>query len=516
MKYVVQFSRVLVGLLFILSGLLKLNDPTGFSYKMEEYFAVFSQDLEAKQDTVVTQISFLEEQVEIKTPLYIHSSKVQFTVQQSPWQVGISDDGQPLWTSTISVYENGNSVFESKHNAIDSMATKGEVRITSTVSGNSLIQEEISTGMPSIEATSVEAELTSYIKPNGWAVNFFKALGDGNNPLIIAILMSWLEAILGFALLIGWQRRFTAWMLVLITAFFTFLTLYSWIYDKVTDCGCFGDALPMNPEESFYKNVVIGVFIAIIFFWNKYIKPVFSNPFGVKVLTVLTVLLIGFSVYCKHYLPVVDFLHYGEGTDIRKGMEVPEGERATAHMQTIYEYGAKDGSGEIVEVVYDSDKNSFEPKIDYSKWKYIRVKEEKILEEAYEPPVHDFAFYDAEQSNNYIDDFWKQEQKLLVVMHDVNKANTKAIGEIRDIARQWKEQGKEFWALTASSKQEVEEFRHKHQISEFEFYYGDNTNLKSIIRSNPGLLLIKDTSVVEKTWPSTRLPKFKRILKKSE
>jgi general stress protein 26 len=101
-------------------------------------------------------------------------------------------------------------------------------------------------------------------------------------------------------------------------------------------------------------------------------------------------------------------------------------------------------------------------------------------------------------------------------MYDVNKANGKAIAQIREIARQWKEQGKPFWALTASSQQEVEEFRHKHQISEFEFYYGDNTNLKSIIRSNPGLLLIKDTSVVEKTWPSTRLPKFKRILKKSK
>jgi hypothetical protein len=126
------------------------------------------------------------------------------------------------------------------------------------------------------------------------------------------------------------------WMLILITVFFGFLTLYSWIYDKVTDCGCFGDAIPMNPEESFYKNVVIGVFVLLLYWGKKHITPVFSNSFAVKVLTVLTLLLVGFSMYCKHYLPVVDFLHYSEGTDIRAQMVVPDGERAADHVITTY------------------------------------------------------------------------------------------------------------------------------------------------------------------------------------
>ncbi|MFT7592520.1 MAG: hypothetical protein ACI9UJ_002458, partial [bacterium] len=118
--------------------------------------------------------------------------------------------------------------------------------------------------------------------------------------------------------------------------------------------------------------------------------------------------------------------------------------------------------------------------------------------------------------NNYIEDFWLKDKKLLLVMHDVNKANPEAIKEIREIAKQWTEDGNEFWALTASPREDVEVFRHDNQISEFDFYYGDNTNLKSIIRSNPGLLLITDTSVVRKVWPSTRLPKYKKILRKSE
>jgi hypothetical protein len=139
--------------------------------------------------------------------------------------------------------------------------------------------------------------------------------------------------------------------------------------------------------------------------------------------------------------------------------------------------------------------------------------DEQTLEEAYEPPIHDFVFYDKEQTNNFIEDFWLTENKLLMVMHDVKKANEKAMPEIREIAAQWKELGHPFWALTASSPEEVEEFRHKHQLSDIEFYYGDNTNIKSIIRSNPGLLLITDTSKVKRVWPSTRLPKFKKIVK---
>lgn len=514
MKFVVQFSRVLVGLLFILSGLLKLNDPTGFSYKLEEYFAVFAGDVEAQQDSVTTIISLGDQSERITTPILRTSQKIEFTITQDQWTSAVSEEGDTIMRSAVTVLHNGNQVFKGDLSGVKGLIQAMELAIESTVGTSPVLSKHLDIGISPIETQSVGGEIASFVKPDSWAVGLFNKLQE--YALFMAIFVSWLEAILGFALLIGWQVRFTSWMLVLLTAFFTFLTLYSWIYNKVTDCGCFGDALPMNPEESFYKNVVIGIFIAIIFFWNKHIKPIFSNPFGVKVLTILTILLVGFSWYCKHYLPVVDFLHYSEGTDIREGMKVPEGERATAHIQTTYEYKAKDGSGKTVEVVYDSDKNSFEPKITYSEWDYVGVKEEKTIEKAYEPPIHDFAFYDMEQGDNHIDEFWQSDKKLLLVIHDVNKANGKSMKKINEIAHQWIADGNAFWALTASAKDDVEKFRHEHQISDYTFYSGDNTNLKSIIRSNPGLLLITDTSVVRKVWPSTRLPKYKKILKKSE
>ncbi|MFT5512975.1 MAG: putative membrane protein YphA (DoxX/SURF4 family) [Bacteroidia bacterium] len=511
MRYIVHFSRILLGLYFIYSGLVKLDDPTGFSYKLDEYFTVFAGDLEAAQDSVVTQISYADH-IETNVAVLKKTDSIsQLTILQSPWTLKDS-----VLVTTIDVYQNGETVFTETITTQDSLFSLGKLLVESSVNDESLTKANID--LKNIgqtpEAQSVESDVSSYIKVDNWAVGLFNWLR--NYALFLAIFVSWLEAILGFAVLIGWQPKFSISSLILLTLFFTFLTLYSWMYDKVTDCGCFGDAIPMTPKESFYKNIISLIVLAIAFFGRKHIKPIFSNSFGVKVLTVLTLMLVGFSLYCKNYLPVVDFLHYSEGTDIREGMKVPEGKRSTDHIQSTYLYKSKENNLETITVVYDSDKNSFEPKIDYSKWAYDKVVDEKLIEKAHEPEIHDFAFYNADQDNNYIEDFWLKDKKLLLVMHDVNKANPEAIKEIREIAKQWTEDGNEFWALTASPREDVEVFRHDNQISEFDFYYGDNTNLKSIIRSNPGLLLITDTSVVRKVWPSTRLPKYKKILRKSE
>jgi uncharacterized membrane protein YphA (DoxX/SURF4 family) len=512
MKYIVHFSRVLIGLVFILSGLIKLNDPTGFSYKLDEYFTVFAADLESDQDSVITSVTYGDVSKEHITYLRKTDSLYALTITQAPWILKDS-----LLESSVTVYSNGAEVFTQLLVIKDSSDQLNSLQLESSVADKDILSVGVLVEGPTgaLNSEHFDADVSKYVIADSWAVGFFNWLR--NYALFFAIFVSWLEAILGFAILIGWQTKFTLWSLIILSAFFAFLVLYSWIYDKVTDCGCFGAALPMTPEESFkYKNAPIGIFLLIMYIGRKHIKPIFSNSFGVKVLTVLTLMMVGFSLYCKHYLPVVDFLHYAEGTDIRDGMKVPEGKRSTDHIQTTYLYKSKEDPTVTLEVVYDSDKNSFEPKIDYAKYSYDKVVDEKLIEKAHVPDIHDFAFYNADQDNNYIDDFWLKDKKLLLVVHDVNKADVEAIKEVREIAKQWTKEGNEFWALTASSKDEVEAFRHEHQISEFDFYYGDNTNLKSIIRSNPGLVLITDTSVVRKAWPSTRLPKYKKIQRKSE
>ena len=218
-----------------------------------------------------------------------------------------------------------------------------------------------------------------------------------------------------------------------------------------------------------------------------------------------------FSAYCWHYLPVKNFLKFKEGTDIRKEMLVKEGGRESDHVVREYIY---DNAGEQVIVIWDSEDNSFSPSIDKS-WKFVDVGSEKILEKRDEPNIHDFKIMDETQNNDYIEDFFTSSRfKLLVVMNDVGEVNLKSISELKALIKEWKNAGHEVYPLTASDVSSVEEFRHENQL-DFPFYYGDKTNLKSIIRSNPGLVLV-DSSTVLATWPSTRLPKLKKLMKYTE
>lgn len=508
MKILTQISRILVGVLFVISGLIKLNDPTGFSYKLEEYFAVFSQDLEATQDSIIVTVSHNEEITEHRFQVLSddHSFSLQFT--PGTWA---PVDGDTLLSNTATISSGGVEVLQSEIRS-DSLGHSGTWDVSVKMGTDQLFSESYSLEKPgsgSAGSMTVDLDIEPFKKADNILADFFKALRPYALPM--AIFVCWAEAILGFALLIGWQIGFTSLMLFLMWAFLTFLTWYSWVYDKVTDCGCFGDAIPMNPYESFIKNIILGVFVVLIVLGRKHVRAVFSNPFGVKLLTTLSILMIAFSLYCRHYLPVVDFLHYKEGNNLCELMRVPEGERATPWKVTTYIY--KNADGEQIDVIYDSDKNTFTPTIEAG-WTFVEVGEEVIKEEAYEPPIHDFKFYNAEKTNDYIEDFFSSDQKLLAVMYDLKTTNVRSLERLNEIAKAWQAEGKPFWALTSSSPEEAEAFRHEHQL-QFEFHFGDNTNLKSIIRSNPGLVLVKDTCVVEKVWPSTRLPKYEKVAKRA-
>jgi uncharacterized membrane protein YphA (DoxX/SURF4 family) len=506
-RFISQFSRVILGLVFILSGVIKLNDPTGFSYKLDEYFSVFAEDFQGKKAEVEFTLNQGPSGANLQDKFNTQTPEAFVGITADNWERVDSFNGQDtLFYKTSLVVSVTGLQDKSLEIALDSGATSTIV-FSSLANGETLVNQEMAIEAGQVFNKSITLDLKNKVSEDSFLVAFFEGLKP--YALYFGIFMSWLEAVLGFALLIGWQKNFTLFVTVLITAFFTFLTWYSWEYNKVTDCGCFGDALPMNPEESFYKNLVIFGLIFLIYAGKKYIKPIFSNPFAVKFLTVLTLMLVGFSAYCWYYLPVKDFLHYAEGSRIQENMVVPEGKRESDWKVITYVY--KDSTGAEFEVKFDTDKGSFEPAFENG-WKYVKVKSEEIIEEAYEPPVHDFRFYDTEDQD-HIDEFFEDKTKLLVVMHDLKKSNIDAVKKLNEIAIKWKEKGYGFWVLTSSEPAVAEEFRHKHQLSEFEFHFGDNTNLKSIIRSNPGLLLITEGDYIKRVWPATRLPSIEKTLK---
>lgn len=511
MKIIANLFRVLIGLTYIFSGFVKLDDPTGFSYKLDEYFSVFAGDFEAEQDTLSLTGNFNDEPFEYQRALFIGDAAVDFQTKTELEYVAVEgSETDSTWKGNYTLRFD-DQIILSKDFVLADSNTSMLVTADLGVGGSSLKKVDNKIAIGNIPDDMEEnVDVSSFIKSNSWLVGFFQDLKPFALP--IGVFVSILELILGFALLIGWKSRFTGIMLLLLTGFFTFLTWYSWVYNKVTDCGCFGDAIPLNPEESFYKNLIFMGLILVILFWAKKIKPIFSNPFAVKLMAVVVLLSGSFAAYCKYYLPVIDFLKFKEGNNICELREVPDGEREQPLKITEFEYLNEEGVPVIV--TYNTDDGKMDPNPP-STWKFSRTLETKVLEEAYEPPIHDFIFMDLQQNNNYIDDFLASEQKLLVVMHDLDKVNKKAIPKIKKIAEEWTKEGKPFWALTASSAEKTEAFRHEHNLP-FEIYLGDNTNLKSIVRSNPGLLLLTDTCVVKRVWPSTRLPKYKKIKKLSK
>jgi uncharacterized membrane protein YphA (DoxX/SURF4 family) len=293
MKVLVGVSRIFVGVLFIISGLIKLNDPVGFSFKLGDYFA-----------PEVLNLSFLE-----------------------PY------------------------------------------------------------------------------------------------ALVIALLVVILEVLLGVMLIMGYAKKFTLWSLLLMIVFFTFLTFYSAYFNKVTDCGCFGDALKLTPWESFSKDVVLLVLILILYKGNRYIKPFFSK--GVRSITVFVslILCLWLGLHVLEHLPVIDFRAYKVGTNITSGMQTP----ADAP-KDVYQYSwIFDVNGQEKIVTNRGE----DPKIDGT----LLGVETSVIQKGYEPPIHDFSI--ERDGVDYTTQMLEEEHLLVVIAYNLDIAQNEgfiAIKEATDTA----------------------------------------------------------------------------------
>ncbi len=353
MKFIVHIARFLVGALFIFSGFIKLNDPLGFSYKLQEYFAPEVLDLE-----------FL-----------------------SPY------------------------------------------------------------------------------------------------ALLISIVLVIVEILLGIALLIGHSKKLTLWLLLLMIAFFTFLTFYSAYFNKVTDCGCFGDAIPLVPWESFAKDVILLVLILFLFWQRKHIKPAFAKAYRSIIIFVAFIACMAFGYYVLMHLPWLDFRAYKEGSNITQNMIVPEDAP-----QAVFEYDWKflvNGEEKIITTAggYPEVDGKF---IDY---------ETRQVSEGYEPPVHDFTIERDDQ--DYTTTFLEKENVIIVVAYNLDKTETEGYYNIRKSAEDAIRKGYTVIGLTSSSQKVNEAFTKDYKLP-FDFYFTDETALKTIIRANPGIMSLNKGTILQK------------------
>lgn len=353
MKFIVAISRIFVGILFIISGFVKLNDPLGFSYKLQEYFG-----------TDVLNLPFLE-----------------------PYALGI------------------------------------------------------------------------------------------------AVMVVVFEVVLGIFLLIGYKPKFTVWSLLLMIIFFTFLTFYSAYFDKVKDCGCFGDAMPLTPWQSFTKDIILLVFILILFLEVKHIKPIFSK-LGTTVIALVGFLAsLSFGYYVLMHLPAIDFRAYKIGDNLQENMMLgPDAKKAIIDYVWTYTLNGEE------KTLTDRGQGP-------AQYDEIIGVETKEIQAADLPRIQDFSI--ESEDEDLTDYFLEKDKLLMIVAYDLKSSEKDGMLKLKSLADEALKKGYTVIGMTTSDEATKQNIKSVYNL-DFEFYLCDEKVLKTIVRSNPGVVILNKGTVMQK------------------
>lgn len=301
--------------------------------------------------------------------------------------------------------------------------------------------------------------------------------------LAISIIVVILEVLLGLFLIIGYKPKFTVWSLLLMILFFTFLTFYSAYFDKVKDCGCFGDAMAMTPWESFTKDAVLLVLILIVFIGVKYIKPFFNNLITTVIALVGFIASLAFAYHVLMHLPTIDFRPYKLGANIQQNMTVPDyAPKAIIEYTYVFDVNGKEEKHTVTEGY---------PEVD---GELLRV-ETKTIRDAYEPPIHDFSI--EKDGVDFTSEILALDHVVLIVAYNLEKAEAKGLEAIKVAADKAIANGYDVIGLTATGPKEQSVIKERFKLN-FDFYFCDETALKTIVRSNPGVLKLEKGTVIQK------------------
>ena len=301
--------------------------------------------------------------------------------------------------------------------------------------------------------------------------------------LVIAILLVVFELVVGIMLLIGYAPKFTSWSLLLMIIFFTFLTFYSAYFNKVTDCGCFGDAIPLTPWESFYKDIILLVLILIIFFNQKYINPIFPVKYHKWVVFGSFMACFAFCYHVLMHLPVFDFRPYKVGNNIQEKMQLPEGAEKA---EVIYTWKFN-VNGEEKTII----NNGVYPQVE---GEFIGVETSQSGENAI-PPIHDFVIEG--KDGDITEEVLNAEKVLLIIAYNLRSTEFDGYKAVKSLSEEAKRKGYSVIGLTASGEDFQEEIQKEFNLN-FDFYQTDETALKTIVRSNPGFLTLKRGTITQK------------------
>ncbi|WP_068689723.1 BT_3928 family protein [Culturomica massiliensis] len=329
--------------------------------------------------------------------------------------------------------------------------------------------------------------------------DYFNAFGMSwmnFSALFFSFLLSMAEFIIGICLFLNIKTKLASWGALLFMAVFTPLTLILAIKNPVTDCGCFGDALVLTNWETFFKNIILLVMVLLVFFNRNRFKSIFNVLEQSVILTGSIIFMFCIEMYSYRHLPILDFRPYAVGANITEGMTIPEGAPHDEYSTTL-KYKNKN-TGEIKEF----DESNF-PWQDTLNWEF-HSSSQKLLKEGYKAPIHDFVIEHPEYGDITEEVLNDDDYTFLVVSYKLSKASAEAQDKLNKLAAYASENGYRFYGLTASNADEITDFVHKYNVN-YSFCATDEIQLKTVTRSNPGLVLLKKGTIIDK-WGHRDIP----------
>lgn len=315
--------------------------------------------------------------------------------------------------------------------------------------------------------------------------------------LTTSLCLSSLEFCLGIFLLFAIRRRLVSRLALLFMIVMTLITLWLAISNPVKDCGCFGDAIHLTNWQTFGKNLVLLAAAGVVAWCpTLMIRFISKRNQGIVInFSILFILIV--SVWSLYDLPMFDFRPYHIGANIKKGMEIPKGAKKPQFETTFI----MEKNGQRKEFTLDNYPDST--------WTYIDARTIQT-EEGYEPPIHDFSITDMATEEDITERVLSQKgYTFLLIAPYLEQADDSNFGEIDRISEYAQDNGYHFYCLTASGEKGINQWRDL-TGAEYPFCTTDATTLKTVIRSNPGLLLLKQGTIVRK-WSHNNLPSAEEL-----
>ena len=312
----------------------------------------------------------------------------------------------------------------------------------------------------------------------------------------LGVLLSFAEFAIGVGLLFNLFIRITSWLAFVFMAFFLPLTLWIAINNPVTDCGCFGDALVISNWETFYKNIVLMIFALIVVKYRNNMSWFLDKKPGFALGGVTVAAYFAIVFYSYNHEPILDFRPYKVGVNIPEAMEIPDDAPKEIYENTFFYKNKTTG-----EVQKFTEQNY--PWQDTVNWVYENM-ESKVIQKGYKPPIHDFSIQSSEGED--VKDFFLYDKNyvFMLVAYNLEKSSRKPQEKINELAVWATENGLSFICLTSSLTDQSDAFKEE-TGAPYEFFNCDEITLKTIIRSNPGLVVIKEGTVVGK-WHYNDIP----------